>query len=635
MWKPEPMQYLTIFTMESNLPEVALELARQGSFSPTPQADAEARTQLPQRPGQRYRELYFSALERYQKILAFYHGETLPNAESRPVTEASLTQLDDWLGEVWLECSAQQEKRRSLEEERKRLQYLLTLLEQFSTLGLDLARLAPRPGRFLDVEIGSLPSANAARLGDALALAGYLLQVFHYGADVSHAVVVGPAGQRAQIHGLLRAAAWQRLDLPEELLAPPQAARHSLATKAQAVITELAHLQQWAEATARAHQARLTEAGLALAHARPFALLAGEALIGHGSLASMTGWAPQRDVAELQRHLATALPGRATITVRAPRLGEQARVPSVLRYPAWLKPFAPLLWNYGVPRYGEVDPILPFALSFILMFGAMFGDVGQGLVIALAGALLRRRHPAGGGIGLAAGLSSMIFGGLYGSVFGVEHLIPPLWMSPMQDPVLMLVLSVGWGVGFIVLSASLRIYNRVVDGQLNEALCDSSGMAGVAFYLAAILALYGWLSGSAWTPLAFLAALLALAVVSAYKWHTQTNRGMERLIVTVIESLETATGYFANTLSFMRVAAFSLNHVALALAVYTLARELGGVGHALTLGLGNVFILVLEGGIVAIQVLRLEYYESFSRFYGGDGLPFRPLTLEPPMLRAA
>ncbi|PIV87945.1 MAG: ATPase, partial [Hydrogenophilales bacterium CG17_big_fil_post_rev_8_21_14_2_50_63_12] len=101
----------------------------------------------------------------------------------------------------------------------------------------------------------------------------------------------------------------------------------------------------------------------------------------------------------------------------------------------------------------------------------------------------------------------------------------------------------------------------------------------------------------------------------------------ERVLVTAIETLETGINLFANTLSFMRVAAFSLNHVALALAVFTIAGGLGTTGHGLTLFLGNVVIIVLEGGIVAIQALRLMYYEGFSRFFNGDGTEFVPLKL--------
>ena len=101
----------------------------------------------------------------------------------------------------------------------------------------------------------------------------------------------------------------------------------------------------------------------------------------------------------------------------------------------------------------------------------------------------------------------------------------------------------------------------------------------------------------------------------------------EKILVVFIETLETVIGYVSNSLSFLRVAAFSLNHVALSIAVFTLAGMMGPMGHWITVVLGNVFILVLEGGIVMIQVLRLEFYEGFARYFSGDGHEFAPLHL--------
>ena len=122
--------------------------------------------------------------------------------------------------------------------------------------------------------------------------------------------------------------------------------------------------------------------------------------------------------------------------------------------------------------------------------------------------------------------------------------------------------------------------------------------------------------------------LVPLAVILAYQWHHLDATLGEKIIVVFIEGFETLLGFIANTLSFLRVAAFSLNHVALAIAVFTIANMLGPTGHWITVVLGNHFILVLEGAIVTIQVLRLEYYEGFSRFFNGDGREFRPLTMK-------
>ena len=106
----------------------------------------------------------------------------------------------------------------------------------------------------------------------------------------------------------------------------------------------------------------------------------------------------------------------------------------------------------------------------------------------------------------------------------------------------------------------------------------------------------------------------------------------EKLLISLIETYEVLISYLSHSLSFLRVAAFTLNHSALAIALFTLASMTDGSGHWLTIILGNVFILILEGAIVAIQVLRLEYYEGFSRYFNANGYLFEPLELSPQKL---
>lgn len=128
-------------------------------------------------------------------------------------------------------------------------------------------------------------------------------------------------------------------------------------------------------------------------------------------------------------------------------------------------------------------------------------------------------------------------------------------------------------------------------------------------------------------PAATLVIVATLILLTGYQWQSSDTPYGERIFTTLIETFEIVNGYIASSLSFLRVAAFSLNHVALSLAVFTLADSMGTIGHWVTLVLGNLFIIVLEGVIVAIQTLRLEYYEGFSRYFYGDGTPFRPLRV--------
>ena len=315
------------------------------------------------------------------------------------------------------------------------------------------------------------------------------------------------------------------------------------------------------------------------------------------------------------------------MTNRRPSARERAEVPTLIKPNALLSPFSTLVTQYGIPRYGEIDPSAVFAVTFVLMFGMMFGDVGHGAVIAAGALLLRRRLERFTAFAVIAGLSSIAFGFCYGSIFGFEHVIQPLWMSPLSDPILMLKIALGWGIGFILLMSALSIYNRLIENDWPGALLGNNGVMNIALYAGLLWGVYNTYAGSGFGIVPVLLVWSSLGALAYHKWRESEAPHGERIMVVLVESFETVMGNVSGTLSFLRVAAFSLNHVALAIAVFTLADMLGPTGHWLMIVFGNLFILVLEGAIVAIQTLRLEYYEGFTRFYSGDGIEFKPLRL--------
>ena len=193
----------------------------------------------------------------------------------------------------------------------------------------------------------------------------------------------------------------------------------------------------------------------------------------------------------------------------------------------------------------------------------------------------------------------------------------------------MLSVALMWGIGFLLIITVIAIHNRVVERDMTRAVFDTNGLISITLYLSALGGVFNLYRTGAFGILPAILAFVSLAILFAYKLiETHAPLG-ERILIAAIETFETITGYVSNTLSFLRVAAFSLNHVALAIAVFTLAEMMeSSAGHYITVVLGNIFILVLEGAIVTIQALRLEYYEGFSRFYSGDGYEFRPLTVE-------
>jgi V/A-type H+-transporting ATPase subunit I len=192
----------------------------------------------------------------------------------------------------------------------------------------------------------------------------------------------------------------------------------------------------------------------------------------------------------------------------------------------------------------------------------------------------------------------------------------------------MLTIALGWGVLFLAMACSLAIYNRAVTGNWSGAVFGHHGLVNLFFYLSLVWGGLRMAGGEGFGGLAAALVVLSLGALAWHGWRHLDAPVGEKVLVVFIETLETIIGYVSNTLSFLRVAAFSLNHAALSIAVLTLAGMMETTGHIITVILGNLFVLVLEGGIVMIQVMRLEYYEGFSRYFSGDGHEFAPLRLQ-------
>jgi V/A-type H+-transporting ATPase subunit I len=631
MFRAEPLLKIRLLMLASEAPDAALELARFGVYSPAQYAP-EA---LAENPAAAYREAWLEADSRVAKLLERCGGLPeliLPEGAAAP-TLTDLEALNTWLREVWTACLAAHEGEARIQEEVQHLEGLQESLSKLEHLNVDLAQLL-RPNGLLAVNIGSLPAASVKRASEALAMTGSLLSTFNTIGDQVYAVIAGPRERHQEVRGLLAQAGWRELPVPRELRTHPQAARAWLIEERQRVEERTGAECAAMDNLRGQYRSGLEEARLRVALGRPLAEATVLGVRGRGGLACLSGWIPRRRARELKAALEARFHGQYWLKMEEAQAHEAAQIPSLVRYPRWLLPFVPLVKSYGIPRYGEFDPSLLFELTYLLLFGAMFGDVGHGGVIVLLAVLLYRQLGRTAWVGIGVGVASIGFGWLYGSVFGYEDVLTPIWLSPLHEPTQILSVAILFGVGFIVFTLLANIYNKINAGHLAAALFDSSGVAGLLFYLGATGSIMGWagvkvLGDSAgFAQLAWGTALLGIAAVAAFKWvETRASLG-ERAMVTAIETLETGINLFANTLSFMRVAAFSLNHVALALAVFTIANGLGTAGHWLTILLGNAIIIALEGGIVAIQALRLMYFEGFSRFFSGDGTEFIPLKLE-------
>lgn len=327
-------------------------------------------------------------------------------------------------------------------------------------------------------------------------------------------------------------------------------------------------------------------------------------------LARITGWALAPEIDRLQAGLSDCGVFHVLAFPTPPR---DAEPPVVLFNPVWARRFEALTRMIGLPASGEADPTMVVALVAPLLFGFMFGDVGQGFVLLLAGILLRRRFPLLA-ILIPGGAMAMLFGLLFGSVFSREDVIPPLWLHPLDEPILLLLISLGGGALLLLTGLALRGLQMRWQTPWRDWVAAHAGL---------VLCYLGLLGAFVWgTPALAVAGAGALLFVGG----TLQTEGIKAGGKALGELVETVFQLLVNTVSFARVGAFALAHAGLSVAVVGLADAAGPVFYWVVLALGNVFVLALEGLVVSIQTTRLLLFEFFIRFLTGGGREFRPLN---------
>lgn len=370
----------------------------------------------------------------------------------------------------------------------------------------------------------------------------------------------------------------------------------------------------------------------------------------------ISGWIPENEASKARERLQTCTGGRCIIELTSPADVPEEEIPVLLSHAWWLRPFELLVKAYGLPKYREVAPTLFLAASYMVMFGMMFGDVGHGGLLALAGLAWYyvRRRSKNQNIGLLLlfnGLSSAGFGVVYGSYFGhpsLQHWA--LWRDPLEgDPMELMLLAVTMGVVLMSVGLLLNMVNRLSHGDLLNGLLDQHGLMGLVFYWAALVSAIQWLAQGERPAIG--GACGFLVVFSLFCWwlkepldcrrmrrreHGSSHQSMGiAAIESFVAAFEGVLTYLSNTISFVRLAAYAMSHAALMAAIYMMAMEVsrfstsGPKFAVVVVVFGNLAAMVLEGVVAAVQALRLEFYEFFGKFYSGDGQPFRPFSLDP------
>ncbi|MDF2567336.1 MAG: Archaeal/vacuolar-type H+-ATPase subunit [Oscillospiraceae bacterium] len=328
----------------------------------------------------------------------------------------------------------------------------------------------------------------------------------------------------------------------------------------------------------------------------------------------------------------------------------QIAPPVKLKNNLFSQPFEGFVEMYGLPSYKGFDPTFLVSATYTLLFGIMFGDLGQGLVISLVGFLIwKLKNIPLGRILTRVGFSSAFFGTVYGSVFGFEHVLDPFYKAVFgldSKPIevfhsettnLLLLGAVGFGAVLIILSITINVILGFKAKDTERAIFGVNGLAGLVFYVSAIAAAVCMilLNINVLNPV-FIGVFIVLPLLVMFFREPLTKLSKRSkdikpkegiggfIIENFFELFEFVLSYLTNTMSFLRVGGFVLSHAGMMAVVMTLSEMIGGVGSPIVVVIGNIFVLGMEGLIVGIQVLRLEFYEIFSRFYDGDGKPFTP-----------
>jgi V/A-type H+/Na+-transporting ATPase subunit I len=502
-----------------------------------------------------------------------------------------------------------------------------------------------RPNSFdslLYVSTGKMEEKNIAVVEKSLSGVPHVIYPFNKVRSKIYAIFVGLRRDRELLAKVLRDVAWEQTEHPQEADSVTKGGQEKLAVKIRDAKARIIELESRMKLFAKENQEELVKINSAIRVNRSLLEAKRHASITEHT-ALFSGWVPAENRQALIRQMkiiegVSYAESRPAEALDIPR----EEVPVKFKHSALLKPFELLIGAYGIPRYGLIDPTAFVAISFLIMFGAMFGDIGHGLALVLLGAFLanKSRNQIIGQVKallLYCGASSIVFGFLYGSFFG--HEFSPVWFKPIENIAELFKRSIFLGIGLISLGICINIVNSLRDRNYARLFFDKSGLIGGLIYWASIGFIVKYLVSPGTIP-AYYSYLIFSGILIIFLYpltqcvlKKKYSHLVEAFMESIVGIMEIFMGYLANTVSFIRVAAFSLAHVGLFIAVFNLAaivRSSGRAGGILSVGVfifGNILVIALEGMVVTIQSVRLNYYEFFSKFFIGGKRVFKPLTV--------
>lgn len=380
-----------------------------------------------------------------------------------------------------------------------------------------------------------------------------------------------------------------------------------------------------------------------------------------------SGWVPSDQADQVRSAIMEASEGQCVIEWTNATEVPRQEVPVAIASPKALKPFQNIVNNYSTPEYGTVNPTIFVMIAYLSMFGLMFADVGQGFVLLLVGLLGSRSYkknplkPDGmlsrnvTSLLVYLGLSSMVFGVLFGSYFGLG-LFPALWFnyeaavaghaegSLIHDVYGILGITIKFGIIIIYTGLVLNWVNLIRKRSYLTLFLDKNGLVGGLLFAVGLYMGFGFVENgyrefpqTSWVAPVVTVCLILLFARGFLSYFLSVRKGgpkhepgkliLDSVMEWLVDVLEIFTGYMSNTLSFMRVAGLGIAHASLMESFKMLSSLVDGFGGIAIFILGNVLVIVLEGLSAGIQSLRLNYYEFFSRYFTGKGIAYEPVGL--------
>lgn len=544
--------------------------------------------------------------------------------------------------EEYLKLQAQQEQWRKKKDEIEAKQ---KVIEPFRPMGGDLGKILNY--KYISYRFGKMPAEQYKKLEKYLL--NDLNAIFVKGIQdentVYGAYFVAPANLQ-KTDAVFRSLHFERIEIPALYEGSPEEASQKLLKEAYDIQKKIDELDKDAADMLSKKAPQLVWAKQRLeelAHNFDVRKMAARVEDKKEDYYILCGWMAEEDVVRFMKE--AEQDDKVFVVVEDDHDSYFGEPPTKLENPKLFKPFEMFVGMYGLPSHDEIDPTLFVGLTYSFIFGVMFGDVGQGLLLVIAGALIYhfKKIPLAGIIA-TAGVFSTIFGVMFGSIFGFENLIEPLWLRPIDHMTTLpfvgklntvFIVSIAFGMGLILVAMVLHIINAFREHDTKGAWFDPNGVAGFVFYGSIVAVIVLFMTGHQTPAGVVLAVMFGVPLLLILFKDPLTSRLQKKaekmeegkimfLVEGFFELFEMLLSYFSNTLSFVRIGAFAVSHAAMMEVVLMLAGAESGNTNWVVIVLGNLFVCLMEGLVVGIQVLRLEYYEMFSRFYKGSGRKFEP-----------